>query len=90
MSVSDRTRIARAVLSYLAKNPSARDTLEGIVEWWLPEQRIKHDISEVKEVLADLTAKDLILAYETGDTRVHYRINREKEKEIRALLKDPH
>lgn len=86
MCVSHRAEIASSVLSYLAENSAAQDTFDGIVEWWLLEQRIKHDISEVKEVLTDLTAKELILAYETGDTRIHYRINQRKEKEIRALL----
>lgn len=86
MCVADRAQIASGVLSYLADNPAARDTFEGIVEWWLLEQRIKHDISEVREVLADLSARDLVQAYETGDARIHYRINRNRESEIRALL----
>ena len=86
MCDSDRAEIASSVLSHLVENPAAQDTFEGIVEWWLLEQRIKHDSSEVREVLTDLTARELILAYEAGDTRIHYRINQRKEKEIRALL----
>lgn len=86
MCVSERAEIAHGVLSYLVKNSGAGDTLEGIVEWWLMEQRIRHSTAEVKEVLEEFTQKKLILEYRTGDTRVHYRINRGKEKEIQALL----
>lgn len=86
MCVSTRAEIANAVLSYLIANPDARDTAEGITEWWLLEHRIEQNLSEVNEVLSDLAAKKLILADKTLNTRVHYRINRRKKKEIRALL----
>jgi hypothetical protein len=31
--------IESSVISYLESHPNARDTLEGIVTWWLPLQR---------------------------------------------------
>ena len=87
MGVSDRDEIAGALLSYLFENTAARDSLEGIVEWWLLDRKIRQTTSAVKDVLDELVAKKLILEYEKGDRRVHYRVNRRKEKEIRALLK---
>ena len=86
MCDSDRSEIANSILSYLVENTAAEDTFEGIVEWWLLEQRIKHDSSAIRDVLTDLTAKELIHAYESGDTRIHYRINPGKEEEILRLL----
>lgn len=85
MCESDRAEIALDVLSYLTKNSEAGDTLEGIVEWWLLDRRIRHGSAEVKEAIEELAAKDLIRAHKRRDTKVHYRINRRKEKEIRAL-----
>lgn len=82
----EKAEIRRSVLSYLLANPDAGDTLEGIVEWWLMEQKIRDSTTDVKKVLEEFTQKNLILAYKTGDTRVHYRINRSKEKEIQDLL----
>jgi hypothetical protein len=38
------------------------------------------------KVLDDFVATKLILESEAGDGRVHYRINRRKQKQIRALL----
>jgi hypothetical protein len=86
MCDSDRSEIANSILSYLVENTAAQDTFEGIVEWWLLEQRIKHDSAAIRDVLADLTAKDLVLTYESGDRRIHYRVNHGKEEEIRTLL----
>jgi hypothetical protein len=86
MCDSDRLEIANSILSYLVEHTSAQDTFEGIVEWWLLEQRIKHDSFAIRDVLTDLTAKELIHAYEGGDSRTHYRINPGKEEEIRTLL----
>ena len=86
MCVSSRAEITHAVLSYMFENATASDTLEGIVEWWLLDRRIKHDAAEVKRVLDDLVASKLILERTARDTRVHYRVNRHKEKQIRAIL----
>jgi hypothetical protein len=86
MCNTDRAEIAHDVLSYMLENPAGRDTLEGIVEWWLLKQQIERSTAEVKEVLDDLTQKQLVLEDKTGDTRSHYSVNRQKEKEIQAFL----
>ena len=79
-------QIGYRILKYLVENPNAQDTLEGIVEWWLLDRSIRHNTTEVKNVLDDLVARKLILERTTRDRRVHYRVNRHKEKQIRALL----
>lgn len=35
----DDGEIKRSLLTYLRGHPQAADTLDGIVEWWLPLQR---------------------------------------------------
>jgi hypothetical protein len=86
MCESDRSEIAHDVLSYLSTHAEAGDTLEGIVEWWLLERRIRRGNAQIREALDELTAKQLIRAHKGRDTKVHYRINRRKEKAIRALV----
>ncbi|HEX8180446.1 MAG TPA: hypothetical protein VF525_12945 [Pyrinomonadaceae bacterium] len=74
------------ILTYLAENPEAQDTFEGIVEWWLLEQKIERQTLAVRQALEELAAQKLIIARRTKDLRTHYRINRRKAKDIRALL----
>jgi hypothetical protein len=86
MGSSDRSAITLDVLAYLTKNAEAGDTFDGIVEWWLLDRKIRQGIDDVREALDELAAKQLIREYQSVDARIHYRINRRKEKEIRALL----
>lgn len=83
--MSDVLYIVNEILAYLTEHPKAQGTLEGIVEWWLLEQRIKRETTRVKEALAELIAKGFLLE-ERRDGRLHYRINQHKQKEIQALL----
>src|SRR5258706_16211837 len=58
------------ILEYLLRNPDAGDTIEGIVEWWLLEQRIVHALEATRKSLDELVARDLLLAYHALDGRV--------------------
>lgn len=74
------------VLSYLSEHGEAQDTLEGIVEWWLMEQRIVTRTAQIREVLDELVAAGLLLERRSRDARTHYRINRHKTEEIAARI----
>jgi hypothetical protein len=73
MSVPGRDEITHDVLSYLKSRSKAGDTLEGIVEWWLLEMKIRQSCADVKAILNDLVAQDLIGEYKGPDGRIHYR-----------------
>ena len=79
--------VAHQILAYLHANPDAQDTLEGIIEWWLLDQNIKRQSERVKQALAQLTERGLIVARMGTDSRVHYGIDRSKRDEIESLLK---
>jgi hypothetical protein len=79
------SRIARAILQYLHKNPDAQDTLAGIAEWWLPKQ-VTTQATAVKEALALLIADELILEVKGKDAQSHYRINDRKWAQIETIL----
>jgi hypothetical protein len=83
---NEESEISRDLLSYLIDNPDAQDTLEGIVEWWLLQMKLESRTIKVKEALADLVAKGLILECTGSDSRLRYMINEGKQDEIRALL----
>jgi hypothetical protein len=81
-----QSQITYDILAYLAEHPKAQDTVEGIVEWWLLEERIKNRTITVQEALAELVAKGFVLKREGVDTRTFYRINRRKYRQIQSLL----
>ena len=87
MSETEKSKIAYEILAYLAKNPDAQDTVEGIAEWWLLAQEIERQVLKVKEALAALVAKDLIVERKGKDSRIYYRLNKRRTKEIFELLK---
>ncbi|MGH9764634.1 MAG: hypothetical protein ACREAC_27680 [Blastocatellia bacterium] len=78
--------MAYDILSYLERNPSAEDTIEGIVQWWLLEQKIQQETAKVKEALADLVTRGLVVERHSGDNRVHYGMNRLKHNDIESLV----
>ena len=86
--MTTRSPIFYGILAYLVEHPEAQDTMEGIVEWWLLEQRIKHQIAKVKTALAELVNMGLVLERKEWDGRVHYRIDRSKATELTKLFKE--
>lgn len=88
MCIADESQILREVLSYLSEHHDAEDTLEGIVEWWLLEQRIRRQTATVQAVIAELARRRLVLERRGQDDRVRYRLNRRKSKEVAALLEE--
>ena len=85
--INDEFKIGNEILAYLIDHPNARDTLEGIVEWWLLEQQIKFQTARVKDALSDLVARGLILEKKGSNSQIHYRINQNMFKEIQELFK---
>jgi hypothetical protein len=61
--------------------------LEGVVEWWLLEQKIKERTDQVREALDDLVSRRLVLERKGRDARFHYRVNRRRLGEITAILR---
>ena len=70
--------ICSFILAYLSDNPDAGDTFEGIVEWWLLNQRIKFETRNVSEAVARLVSEGLIVEHEASDSRIIYKVNREQ------------
>ncbi|MFM8359338.1 MAG: hypothetical protein ACKOET_12385 [Verrucomicrobiota bacterium] len=48
------------ILGYLLRNPAGEDSIEGIVEWWLLEQRLVQAHQEVRQALAALHTRGFV------------------------------
>lgn len=75
----EKNQAREYILSYLNDNPNAGDTLEGIAEWWLQRQRIRFEVSTVKQVLDTLVEDGLIEEQSGPDSRVIYRAKSKKK-----------
>lgn len=59
-SEADAEKVAREILAYLARRPTACDTLEGILQWWLPRIRLEDATETVESALVLLEQQALI------------------------------
>ena len=73
-----KKQIAREILAYLAEHPDAQDTLEGIVQWWLLERKIRYQTNIVKEILDDLVLQGLVRKHEVRNSATFYQRQSEK------------
>src|ERR1044072_7605656 len=86
MCETNKSHVAQELLGYLARHPDAQDTLEGILEWWLLEEKIRRRAFEVKEALAELVKSGLLRERKGKDERTHYRVNRRRYEELSASV----
>jgi hypothetical protein len=75
------------VLEYLCANPDAKDTAEGIINWWVGGRGVKIDRGDVKIALQYLVARDWLVV--TGSVSDHqiYGLNQARRTELLQLLK---
>ena len=59
-------------MDYLTENPRAKDTLRGIVEWWLLKQNIARANAQVEAALARLVAQGKVRAHTAPDGQTLY------------------
>jgi len=86
MAATEANLIAQDILSYLLEHTAAEDTIEGIVEWWLLEEKIRRRTKEVQKALDELARDSLIIALKSKDSKIRYRLNKRKMNKIRAIL----
>jgi hypothetical protein len=78
--------LTKQLLDYWLHHPEAQSTIEAIVEWWLLEQRIRQTAAEVRFIVDRLVEKGFVIEQTQPDGRISYRLNREKEGEIRVWM----
>ena len=75
-------KISTEIMSYLTERPDAKDTLEGIIQWWLLERNIIVQTGKVKEALTELVNRGLVIQRMGRDSQISYCINQSKYREI--------
>ncbi|HRI13123.1 MAG TPA: hypothetical protein PLX89_08960 [Verrucomicrobiota bacterium] len=78
--------IDQQIAAYLVRHPDAQDTIEGIAEWWLLEQRIHVALGEIRSALTELAARGFLSVARGRDGRIRFSLNSSKEQEVAAWL----
>lgn len=81
-------KVALKILRYLSRNPHAADTVNGILEWWLPKQSLREEERVVERALRILEKRNLILSAKSADGRKHYYLNADRIAESSKLIAD--
>jgi hypothetical protein len=80
--------LADDVLDYLLRYPDAEDTVEGIAQWWLAEQRAAQTLAAVQRAVAELEAQGFLVKTPArpGPQPVRFRLNAARTHEVRRHL----
>lgn len=62
------------ILEYLHAHPSAADTVDGIIQWWLPLQRFDTAKEVIQRALDDLVERGIIDYVDAGGDKRIFRL----------------
>ena len=81
--------IARAILTYLAKNPEAKDTADGITRWWLQREWSGSLLREMDHAISLLRSKDILIETRRKGLPPYYHLNEARREEVSRMLEGP-
>ena len=58
--MKDIQLVAKEIEVYLARHPHAADSIEGIIKWWLPQQRYIDAHEKIAKALDYLVAQGVV------------------------------
>lgn len=81
-------KLVRQILVYLLKHPSAKDTVEGVSQWWMGGEPTTYRQDEIQEALSSLVARRILTKRETVQSKTLYSLNPEMMEEIHRFVED--
>jgi hypothetical protein len=82
--MAQQNNISGQILNYLFKHPDASDTLEGITEWWLLNQKIRYEMEKVKVAVSKLVEEGWVIEIPEKNSTIRYKLSPKKRKEIKS------
>ena len=74
------------LLGYLCSHPDAKDTAEGIANWWLRASGANVNEMDVTEALNDLVARDWLIQKGSISDQQIYGLNPARRTELQHLF----
>ncbi|MGE0824923.1 MAG: hypothetical protein AB7G75_17810 [Candidatus Binatia bacterium] len=75
-----------AILRYLLANPTAKDSIQGITNWWLPQISGRLGKRKIKASLDLLVSKGWLIGRSSLQSEIIYWLNESKVMEIEKFL----
>jgi len=76
-----------SLLNYLVKQPAAKDTMQGIGEWWILKEQVSSGVERIGIVLESLVERGFVIVKEYQGQEKYYQINMDRISEIEEFLK---
>lgn len=86
-SFDRRQVLFQQILNYLIEHPDAKDTVVGILKWWLSRPLIEWEQEQVQEALDSLVAKGWLVKRILPSSLELYSLNKKGRPEIDEFLK---
>ena len=84
--IGSRQELICEIMRYLLQYPEAKDTVEGVMQWWVPKGEAEYRRKDVEEVLDTLVARGWITKRLPADSL--YSLNMERVAEISESLRE--
>lgn len=72
------------IVEYFRRHPAAGDSLDGIVDWWLPQQRYETARAAIQKALDDLVQSGVVDEIVRGETRL-YRLSQAVTRDAESM-----
>jgi hypothetical protein len=66
---------APEILEYLARQPGAQDTIDGILHWWVLDACIRNWTPKIAETVAQLVEQGFLEQKRSADGKIFYRVS---------------
>lgn len=76
----------REILYYLFEHPDAKDTMNGILSWWMPGGYRERGATELRKALDALVFQGWLLQKPYQNGRTLYGVNKRKFRQIKDFL----
>lgn len=77
----------REILYYLIEHPDARDTIHGILSWWMPNGYRDRGGKELQEALDALVLQGWLSQKAYQKSRTLYGVNKKRFQQIKDFLR---
>jgi hypothetical protein len=80
--------VIRYILQYFIDHPDAKDTIQGILHWWLSGDIAAWEEEAVQEALDALVARGWVTRRQTSPSQQLYGVNKARLEEITVFLRE--